>query len=84
MLKIVFSTGIDISAEYISGVYMVSSMYRNLIETRSQNFTAIHRSSRKLRGGICRYKAFCRKESLHVEPFCGLDVIEYMLKCGFC
>ena len=23
-------------------------------------------------------------ESLHVEPSCGLDFVEYMLKCVFC
>ena len=29
-----------------------------MTETHSQNFTAIHRPWRKLRGGICRYKTF--------------------------
>ena len=24
------------------------------------------------------------RESLHVEPSCGLDFVEYMLKCVFC
>ena len=24
------------------------------------------------------------RESLHVEPSCGLDVVKYMLKCVFC
>ena len=23
-------------------------------------------------------------ESLHVEPSCGLDIVEYMSKCMFC
>ena len=31
------------------------------METRSQNFTAIHRSSLKFRGGICRFKTFCMR-----------------------
>ena len=29
-----------------------------MTETRSQNFTAIHRPSLKFRGGICRCKTF--------------------------
>ena len=40
------------------------------VETRSQNFTAIHRSSRKLRQLAVEFvviKLFGR-ESLHVEP----------------
>ena len=32
-----------------------------MTETRSQNFTAIHRSSLKFRGGICRFKTFCMR-----------------------
>ena len=32
-----------------------------MTETRSQNFTAIHRSSVKFRGGICRFKTFCMR-----------------------
>ena len=50
-----------------------------MTETRSQNFTATHRSSVKFRGGICRFKTFCmrilarktflrlRRSSVHVK-----------------
>ena len=43
------------------------------VETRSQNFTV----------EFVVIKHFGR-ESLHVEPFCGLDVVEYMLKYNAC
>ena len=32
-----------------------------MMETRFQNFPAIHRSSVKFRGGICRFKTFCMR-----------------------
>ena len=32
-----------------------------MTETRSQNFPAIHRSSVKYRGGICRFKTLCMR-----------------------
>ena len=62
-----------------------------MTETRSQNFTAIHRSSVKFRARICRFKTFCmrifaRKTFLRCsildETF--LDVLAYMLECVFC
>ena len=34
---------------------------QKMTETRSQNFAAIHRSSVKFRGGICRFKTFCMR-----------------------
>ena len=32
-----------------------------MTEARSQNFTAIHRSSVKFRDSICRFKTFCMR-----------------------
>ena len=34
---------------------------KKMTETRAQNFTAIHRSSVKFRGGSCRFKTFCMR-----------------------
>ena len=45
-----------------------------------------HRFPVKFRGGILEFvvlKHFAW-EFLHVKPFCGLDVLAYMLKCVFC
>ena len=54
-----------------------------MIETRSQNFTAIH----CLQAKVSRWNFSLQKfasESLHVKPSCGLCVVVYMLKCAFC
>ena len=69
MLKIVFCTySIDISVEFafnscveISKFLRSENTTENDAETRSQNFTAIHRSSVKFHGGICRFKTFCMR-----------------------
>ena len=53
-----------------------------MTETRSQNFPAIHRSSVKFRGGICRFKTLCMR--IFARKTWGLDVLVYMLKCVFC
>ena len=55
----------DISVEFafdscveISKFLKVETQQK-MTETRSQNVTAIHRSSVKFRGVICRFKTFC-------------------------
>ena len=40
-----------------------------MTETRSQNFTAIHRSSVKFCGGICRFKTFSTRILLARKTF---------------
>ena len=44
--------------------------------------TAIHRPSRKLRGGICRYETFWMG-IFERTTSCCLDVVVYMLNCVF-
>ena len=49
-------------------------------------FSKVNRDSLFLgtfRGGFVVLKHF-GWESLHAKPYCGLDVVVYMLKCVFC
>ena len=58
---------IDISVEFAFDScveickFLKSGNTTEMTETRSQNFTAIHRSSVKFRSGICRFKTFCMR-----------------------
>ena len=55
---------IDISVEFaLDSCVEISKLetQQKMTETRSQNFTAIHRSSEKFHGGICGFKTFCMR-----------------------
>ena len=44
--------------EFDQCIEILVETQQKMTETRSENFTAIHRAWRKPRDGICRYKTF--------------------------